>query len=123
MTKSVHLKAASVRLRSWETAWFRAAATRGLPAALLTVAGWAATAPAAAAPARCVVPRVEACRGCLQHVSVRPRPDGSCRVSFDYRPGSTATVMVAPRYRFSRARLPARPSDRCFRFNGEIVCE
>lgn len=122
-----------------------AARRLGLP---LAVAALSMAHAVEAAPIRCEIPKIEACPTCLRKVVVKPLANGTCRVSFEIssevlRPGSAGTVIVEiepPSRRPAIARrqvrprrvaartVPvasprAKPTARCFQFNGQSFCE
>lgn len=111
----------------------------GLAAVALTAIAWCQ--PAAAAV--CRVPAAVLCEGCVERLSIRVAPGGTCRISFSpatspEQTGATKFVDIkieaeAPRatiHRESAPRLsvgtrmgPGRVSPACFVFNGRRFCE
>jgi hypothetical protein len=111
----------------------------GLAAVALTGIAWCQ--PAAAAV--CRVPAAVLCEGCVERLSIRVAPSGTCRISFSpaispEQTGATRFVDInieaeapraaihhvsAPRLSVVRHTVPLRVSPACFVFNGRRFCE
>jgi hypothetical protein len=91
----------------------------------------------------CHVPAAMLCEGCVERLSIRVTPGGTCRISFTApasRESSAATKFVdvnveaepsrpsrrhvsAPRLSAAKPAAPLRQSAECFVFNGRRFCE
>ena len=107
---------------------------RFLAVALIGVVAWYQ--PVAAAV--CRVPAAVLCEGCVERLSIRVAPGGTCRVSFTATPSEQAASArfvdinietVPPRTTLHRMNAPrphavrVRDSAVCFVFNGRRFCE
>src|SRR5258707_147778 len=110
-----------------------------LAAVALTGIAWCQ--PAAAAV--CRVPAAILCEGCVERLSIRVAPGGTCRISFSpasspeqtgaikfvdinveaEAPRATIHRLSAPRPSVGTYTVPARVSPACFVFNGRRFCE
>jgi hypothetical protein len=110
-----------------------------LAAVALTGIAWCQPVSAAV----CHVPAAVLCEGCVERLSIRVAPGGTCRISFSpatspEQTGSTKFVDInveaeapraaihhvsAPRLSIGTHAVPARISPACFVFNGRRFCE
>lgn len=88
---------------------------------------------------RCVIPKIEACQGCVQSVRVSVPAAGTCLITYEVRdaavtagmpgqlavevetPSRAARPRLRPRPRYAQA--ASRPGPRCFVFQGRSFCE
>jgi len=132
----------AVPVRPSQTRLEVCSATKFIAATLIGIAAWCG--PVAAAV--CRVPTAVLCEGCVEQLSIRVVPGGTCRVSFTpaaapeqaEHAGSVKFVdinieTVPPRAAVHRVSVPhlsiagnpvrLRPSSGCFVFNGRRFCE
>jgi hypothetical protein len=123
----LHRSGIEIRVKAW------------IAAVALTGIAWYQ--PAAAAV--CRVPAAILCEGCVERLSLRIVPGGTCRISFSPAssseqtgaikfvdinveaavPRATSHHVSAPRPSVGSQIVPARVSPACFVFNGRRFCE